>query len=471
LVVVFSFVTIVSSPPVPAFADPPAGAGDPARCPVVAADLAPGEVRAAPVNGGVPGDRVVHTLIRAGDVDVRRLTCGIDVRLFLPGDAIRVRGVLVRPWASNAGPGGYQEEGMRPHAVGSVVLKFRDELAEWYVSKGATLGKALVAALARFALATQHPELAWTPFLLVGQSRGGVWSRDIAYAFPDRTIAYASTSGWIANPEDDRGGRVPALFILGSETTPAEPWRMLTSIATQYLPGAALGRPWALAVQWGKNEHSSDNEAALIVPFFEAMVRARVPARPPEQGSVRLRPIDGRTGWRGDRATWRLAVGEMGGASRAAGVTRITSVAATSLPRILPPGTRADRRTTWLPDRRTAHVWRAFVGADAAPSVSLRDGGRTLLGGTPRRAVIEAGREVELALEGVATREVLGLRFWDGDRPIGAAGPSLLFRWRGASAGAHVVIARWRDGRGRPRASRPVLLVVSKRGAGVLARR
>jgi hypothetical protein len=79
---------------------------------------------------------------------------------------------------------------------------------------------------------------------------------------------------------------------------------MLNSIPEQYDPGRKQGALWTLAMQWGA-AHDWNNANALVVPFLEAMMRARVPQNASLlDGPVKLNELKEADGWLGDRGTW-----------------------------------------------------------------------------------------------------------------------------------------------------------------------
>ena len=325
------------------------------------------------------------------------------------------------------------------------------------------MARAFEIALTRFAQAASRPEIAHLPFVAGGVSRNGVWSQDMALALPARAIAYANVSGWVATPKTDAERAVPALFVLGSETDPKEPWKMLDDVLKQYDPGRKAGNPWGLAIQWGENEHATGNNVVLAMPFFESMIRLRLPAdAKPAAGPVALLPVAAASGWLADRTNWRVVTME----GKPTSVVRVELTAKANFATVAPydefEGDKA--AAIWLPDGRVAATWRAFESR-LAPLVLQAAAGTVRLPATgQRRMVVNPGTAVALSVTAAAGAlpPLKSLQFHDGDQTIGPALKAAPFSttWTPTTPGAHPLFAIWEDAQGNTGTTSAGLVVV-----------
>lgn len=351
------------------------------------------------------------------DLLLNKTIDGVKVRLWIPEDTAKVRGLLVNPADINVGSGGWPET-MRPLGFGQVGLMIDDLQRR---NRPTVIREALVKALAEFAVSEGRPELTEVPFLFCGFSKGGGWSAEFAFKLPKRTIAYGNVCCWVSkwDQADEFARKVPGLFIIGSVT---DGYKMLDAIPTQYDPARKLGAPWSLALQWG-SAHDYDNASALVLPYFEAVVANRLNP----DGTLRELSID--SGWFGDRSD------------------------TPTLPQIAAAADyKGDKgAAVWLPDRYTAFNWRAFIAKD--PPVRIEADGLPAKG--KRTMLIKNGETLALRAAVKDGVKVEGIQFFDGDTPIDAA-------WKPTRPGAHSIHVAFIGPDGNPGVSNPALVVVKK---------
>ena len=185
----------------------------------------------------------------------------------------------------------------------------------------------LHAELARFAQITGHSELLNAPFVIIGNSRNASFGNLYAMAYPERVIAYTivvADSAGVA-PE------VPGLIIVGERDRGAE------IIAGSVKRDRAAGALIAGAIIWGEG-HVCDRCGDLAWPFFDEMIRARLPADADlRNGWPTLLPLDPATAFLGNMQAWDGSLVPANGFSG-------------------DPSTMA-----WLPNLAVAQAWAGFV--------------------------------------------------------------------------------------------------------------
>jgi len=382
------------------------------------------------------------------DAILRTAVDGVEVNLWMPGGVKVLRGAFVDPANAKVGndaedaSANVWEETCRNLDCGHVGMMLQN------MNRGnrpTILQKALVAALKEFAAKSGHPEIEHMPLAFSGMSKGGGWSASTAFRMPERAVAYANVVGWVADSKGtDAQLQVPGLFIIGSVP---DDFKMLDAIPKDYDPGRQRGAPWSLALQWGAG-HDWNNASALVLPYLDAMFRARVPADASAAGGpVTLKPLRLEDGWLGDRVTW-------------------DSPWATVAPWSEYKGDRA--AAVWLPNPAIAFLWRAFESKDPPVRIdaATADGKVRLPEGKKRRMVVEAGTTIVLEAAVNARTDVRKVRFYAGDQVLGdVAQAPWKTEWKNASPGPHGVFAAWESASGKEGVSNPALVVVRKPAA------
>ena len=379
------------------------------------------------------------------DAILRTVTDGVEINMWIPAGVKVLRGAFVDPANARVGSDAEDpsaavwEETCRNLDCGHVGMILQNMSRN---NRPTILQKALAAALKDFAGRSGHPEIEHMPLAFSGMSRGGGWSVSTAFRMPGRAVAYANVVGWVADSKGtDEQLAIPGLFIIGSVP---DAFQMLDAVPKDYDPGRRRGAPWTLAIQWGA-AHDWHNATALVLPYLDAMFRARVPADADAAGGpVTLKPVRLEDGWLGDRATWE---GHF----------------ATIAPWSEYPGDRA--AAVWLPNRALAFLWRAFESKDPPVRIDAAsaDAKVRLPEGKKRRMVVEAGAAVVLEAVVSAGTDVRTLRFYAGDQVLGeVAQAPWRVAWKDAPSGPHGVFALWESASGKQGVSNPVLIVVKR---------
>lgn len=145
----------------------------------------------------------------------------------------------------------------------------------------------LHSALDEFAQATDHSELRTIPLAIMGGSRFSEFGAKYAARYRERVLAYVAVVG--GNGAAVPG--VPALMIVGEEDGGAG------TISNSFISTRKNGALVAPALIWGAG-HICDRCNDLAWPFFDEVIRARLPAGGAPQG------VAEESGWLGDIQTW-----------------------------------------------------------------------------------------------------------------------------------------------------------------------
>jgi hypothetical protein len=382
------------------------------------------------------------------DAILRTTVDGVEINIWIPADVNPLRGAVVDPANAKVGsdPANLStavwEEAFRNLDCAHVGMILQNMNRN---NRPTILHKALVAALKEFAQKSGHSEIEHMPLCFSGMSRGGGWSVSTAFRMPERAVAYANVVGWVADSKGtDEQLAVPGLFVIGSVV---DGFKMLDAIPKDYDPGRRRGAPWTLALQWGA-AHDWNNAGTLVMPFLDAMFRARVPADATAAGApVKLKPVRQEDGWLGDRST-------LDG----------------HFPTVAPWGEyKGDKAAAvWLPNRAIAYLWRAFESKDPPVRIeaATADGRSRLPDDKKRQMVADVG--AALVLEAVVGEgaDVRKVQFYAGDQLLGEVTKApWKVTWNGASPGPHGVFAQWESASGKHGVSNPALVVVKRPAA------
>jgi hypothetical protein len=363
----------------------------------------------------------------------------VTAELFIPADVPILRGLYVHAANYKLQPDDRWAEAGRAIGVGHVTVDI-DRKAN---NRPAKLRKGLDAALVDFAAKSGHRELPHLPLAGAGHSAGG-WVTQIILKTPGRAVGAAIDCAWIVdstklNPPDKT---VPMLFTLGAIP---DAFKMPPDITNKFLPARADGWPWGLGVQHGC-AHDFGNAAALMLPWLNAVIAARLPHAPSVlDAPPKLRDLRLVDGWLGDLGT-------------------ISNQWAIIAPWSDFKGDRS--RAAWFPSRGVAMIWRAWQSMDSPVVLvaSAADGAAKLPPWSPKAArdlMINPGVDIHLGVkadDGIRMRKV---QYFAGDELLGelTAAP-WQFTWRQPQPGVHGVHAAWEASDGRKGAVNPALVIV-----------
>jgi len=180
----------------------------------------------------------------------------------------------------------------------------------------------VLALLERFAADARRPELREAPLFFWGVSASGNFGSTFAMLHPTRTIGlvrYQShLRGLAVDPKVIH--EIPLLLIAGEADTTAG----VEDSQRMWNEGRREDAPWTFVIQPGqKHGQGLDEATEFILAWMAEVIRLRA-------GEGGLRRIDERQGWRGDNRTFEIAP--------------------------------AGESTGWLPDERTAKMWRSLAG-------------------------------------------------------------------------------------------------------------
>jgi hypothetical protein len=362
----------------------------------------------------------------------------VNVRIFIPRQADRVRGLIVH--AANYGLKSDDRwaELCRQHRFAHVAMNIPN--VQKANNRQQALGKALEQGLAEFATKSGHPELTRLPMVGTGHSAGGLVT-GVLLKTPDRTLTNTIDCGWVMDPAklSPEAAAVPALFTMGAIP---DAFKMLPAIERNFEPARKNGSPWAVGVQW-ECAHDFGNAATLQIAWIDAIIRARLPA----DASAKLRDIQLADGWLGDRSTIE---------------TNFASINAWG-------DFKADRSVAaWFPNRSVASVWRAWESKDSPVTLDAAavDGKSKLPARAPkvsRDLQVDPGVDVVLSATVKGDLSPKSIRFYDGDEVIGqgsAAAEDWRLTWKSAPPGCHFIYAQWEAADGKPGVSNPALIIV-----------
>ncbi|MDD2710424.1 MAG: hypothetical protein PHV34_20790 [Verrucomicrobiae bacterium] len=198
-------------------------------------------------------------------------------------------------------------------------------------------GQILLQAIKTFGEQSKHPEMEFLPLALYGFSAGGQFSCQFACWKPLQVIAFVAVKGgvYILNPGASVD-RIPAIFFAGAKDTEVRQ-KNIKKIFEQERGANAL---WCHVLE-ANTGHDAGRSADLARPFFEAIIKMRVPSRSPgRSGPVNLQPANESHGWACDLKTFE----------------------------IMPAGSfrKPKRDSAWLPDETCAKIWQALVKGDAS---------------------------------------------------------------------------------------------------------
>ena len=130
-----------------------------------------------------------------------------EFRFWAPKTATPLRAVMVLVPGSNGDGRGQVEDTVwqafaTKHSLALIGCRFTDKphdqnFIEEYIKVSDGSGQALIDAVAKFGVRSQHPELAAAPFFMWGMSAGGQFNYEFAAWRPERVAAFVVNKGGI----------------------------------------------------------------------------------------------------------------------------------------------------------------------------------------------------------------------------------------------------------------------------------
>jgi poly(3-hydroxybutyrate) depolymerase len=262
-----------------------------------------------------------------------------EFRLWMPTGSASVRGTLVLVPGSNGDGRAMAEDSVwqafaAAHHLAIVACHFTDKphdqnFIEEYVNVSRGSGQALLDALTRFGVRSNHPELNGAPLLFWGMSAGGQFDYEFAAWKPERVIAFVVNKGGIYYTAltSQATRNVPAMLFVGGKDLEFRTNTIVGLFAVNRRGGAL----WALAEE-PDVAHVVGRSRDLSIIFFDDVL----PLRLGEDGvgGGPLKELDRTSGLIGDLKAKTF---------RPSG-----SDAAPGFP------------TAWLPTARVARAWQAM---------------------------------------------------------------------------------------------------------------
>jgi hypothetical protein len=322
-------------------------------------------------------DRVEYTLRtpRPRDPVLGGARDKVYVSVWIPPGVRSVRGAICNPFSKGDSVSAHWQAACRHWKFAYVQTDFDAVKKDEFVL--------LTRGLAELAKKTAHPELEHIPMCFIGMSRGGGMSMQLAEMMPERTLASVPVCLEVG-PSSDATRRVPVLTVFG-EKDGAQMSKLLTRLPLERKQGACYG----IAVQWGKgHEFSRANNISFI--FFDDVIAQRLPKEVDPSRPTKLASIPLESGWLGDVSTW----GKDG-----------------RRPTIASWGDFKGERdqACWLPSRRTAAVWQAFVAGTNDVNLKQPAG----LGDKQKFSVHPAGKPLAVTIHIAPKRKPGKVELWN----------------------------------------------------------
>jgi hypothetical protein len=299
----------------------------------------------------------------------------------------------------------------------------------------------LAETIAEWAARTGHPELVNVPVLAIGESRTAGLPAELESFWPGRVVGQSQVVGGIDAAKADS-----ALLSVPSMVLPSEFDEMQGKLERHFLAARARGGLWAGSVQW-KKEHGFYNAWDIDWPFFNELVRLRVPRdQTAEAGAVALAPVEEASGWLGDATQW--------------------SGWNTIAPYGEYPGDKA--RAAWLPSKAAALAWRAYSVPDPKLQITAPTTPYDTWSKSPdafgRRAAQGFNRQstIEFVAEALTQPAPESVEFLVGERSLGVVTGASPYRVTASQfepgVYAAVAIATFPDG--KQESSRPAVIAI-----------
>jgi|GEM_PF-2946896 len=256
-----------------------------------------------------------------------------ELSLWIPSTTEPLRGVIVygpgcgASSVANGAPGTERKKLAEKWRLGFVGMHFTDngKFCSW--SKAKEAGEALIAALNDFARQSNRPELAHVPMVLYGMSGGAGYIMNVAFTYPNRTIAAFPRGHLSGSSLAPAGYNIPLMLSIG-ETDAG-----VNGMTNYFYKHRPQGPIWSFAKTPGEG-HVLGQSWNMAVIFFDAVLEQRLPAQV-TNGPVTLKPMDQSRAWLGNNDTKVIAPA--------------TSYSGDPL------------KASWLPNEHVARKWQEFV--------------------------------------------------------------------------------------------------------------
>ena len=258
-----------------------------------------------------------------------------EFRFWYPNITGGVRAVLVLTPGSNGDGRPAAEDPVwqafaTRNKLALVACRFTDKphdqsFIEEYANASQGSGQALLNAVARFSVRSQHPEVATVPVLLWGMSAGGEFNYEFTAWKPERVAAFIVNKGnfYYTALVSPAARQVPGMFFVGGDDLVFRTNTIVGLFAVNRRGGAL----WALAEEPGVG-HVVGKSRDVAMVFFEDVLALRV------SQDGRLSPMPPQPAFLGDYKTRSFQ----------------------------PPGEAQPKDpTAWLPTERVARAWQDMV--------------------------------------------------------------------------------------------------------------
>ena len=209
--------------------------------------------------------------------------------------------------------------------------------------------RTLFAAMAQFALNTNHPELNTGGVVLYGFSAAGVLSVTMKNVVPERIIGaieFASGDQYLYLPTltiTPAAAQIPTLILDN-----AEDLNVGTTMGLQYFQrGRTMNAPWAYGVQHATKHCCNASTLPLLKPWLSALATAQVSSPSTSQGTTQSRFSNSQFAW--FTCSANSVVDDLGFDNCAFSASTVGVQA---------PSTG---EVGWLPDSATASAWSDWV--------------------------------------------------------------------------------------------------------------
>lgn len=287
-------------------------------------------------------------------------------------------------------------------------------------------------AIAQFAKESGHPEIESAPFVAFGGSAGGGFANTLLGDVPHRVIACAPVSAGNVKFEDNAAVRATPICLMSGEQETRLNGLIQSVMEASRTKGSLIS--WIPVQGLG---HTGDGQQVLAVPFFDQAIRLRYPAdQDPRKGPVQLLPVDPKTGWIADHATWRC------------GLTAIMPYAEFKGP---------VGASSWLLSKDIAWIYRAYATYDNPLKIT------SLPPPTRPTPILDPGANVTLVVDDTAFPDWQSMEFFAGAQKLGEvrARPAQLVL-SDLKTGVYVFTVLATDAKGVARTSSPVLAIVRR---------
>jgi hypothetical protein len=294
-----------------------------------------------------------HEITYLPSKDEGELVFPVTYRMWIPEGVKMVRGVIVHQHGCGVGSRKGAEPGAKDIHWQALARKWdcvllvpsyqqeeKDNCRLWCDPRNGS-AKTFLRCLADLGVQSGHLELANAPWCLWGHSGGGFWASVMQMLYPDRIVAIWFRSGtafeaWekgeVTKPEiPDAAMRIPMMCNPGAKENGDKRFNgAWTGTLAMFKAYRAKGAPIGFAPD-PRTSHETGDSRYLAIPFFDACLAARLPAKSGEA----LKPVNAQQAWLAPL---------LGGEAKAAGDFSGNASEA-----------------VWLPNANVARAWMQYV--------------------------------------------------------------------------------------------------------------